>query len=85
MTYPCYKGVEQSSVSIARIQQMLAGGGLCDPTIAPVLHEALEDLNSRLMRVRSLGGDYSLIDFSPDVKVLMNKVERMDVVASIQE
>jgi hypothetical protein len=85
MAYPCYEGVEQSCLSISQLQQKLAGGGLCDPTIAPALHEALDDLNSRLMRVRSLGGDYSLIDFSPDVKVLMTQVERMDVVASIQE
>jgi len=31
------------------------------------------ELENRLLRVRSLGGDYSKIEFSPDIQMLLNE------------
>ena len=60
----------ETGTQIAALQQVLLSAG--DPLNAPTLREDLCQLEQRLMRIRSWGGPFGDITFSPDMQRLMD-------------
>lgn len=63
-------GCDNTLASIHRIIQLNVSCG----TVSASNREDLSELHRRLMRVKSFGGAYEAIGFSPDVELLMRGV-----------
>jgi len=57
--------------SISQLQDALSSGGVAGIDIS--VQEHLELLSKRLEHIRGWGGAYSKIEFSPEIKMLMNR------------
>jgi hypothetical protein len=63
------ENVDTGFGSLERLQEALVSGKDSDSN-----RRYLNDLQRRLVRVRSLGGQFGKIDFSPEVKAMLGRI-----------
>jgi len=74
-SYPGLETIEEAAMSIFQIQNILESDGPLGAAHEPqVIQNTLEELQRRLMRVRSLGGEYSELELSPDIRRMVDRL-----------
>jgi len=70
MKYQDLNGYQERPLSVLDMQSLMQEGGL---EAAEGLPAAMLSLEDRLMRVRRLGGMFQEIEFSPDMKLMLDR------------